>query len=430
MSADKDNDQSKAASPSRRRWLKGLGAIGGALALRGAAAAGAKTVPDQADSPGTLSPDGRWQRQPFLGPHQAGITTPQQAAMMLVAFDVLAGDKEDLRRLFRLLTDRIAFLSTGGQAPAVDEKLPPMDSGILGAQIAPDNLTITVAVGDSLFDERFGLAALKPRRLQKMTRFANDALDADLCHGDLLLQICANGSDTVIHALRDIIKHTPDLLAVRWKREGFISANAARSQGKETPINLLGFKDGTGNPNARDPAVMDRVIWVGAGGDEPAWAVNGSYQAVRIIRFHVESWDRTPLHEQQAIFGRDKRTGAPLGMAGEHDIPDYAADPHGVVIPLDAHMRLANPRTPATQDSLMLRRGYSYSLGVSRAGQLDMGLLFVCFQQDLDKGFITVQRRLNGEALEEYIQPIGGGYFFALPGVERPDGYLAQALLA
>ena len=45
-----------------------------------------------------------------------------------------------------------------------------------------------------------------------MTRFPNDSLDAALCHGDLLLQICANTQDTVIHALRDIIKHTPDTL--------------------------------------------------------------------------------------------------------------------------------------------------------------------------------------------------------------------------
>ena len=65
----------------------------------------------------------------------------------------------------------------------------------------------------------------------------------------------------------------------------------------------------------------------------------------------------------------------------------------------------------------MMRRGYSYSLGVTNAGQLDMGLLFVCYQHDLEKGFLTVQKRLNGEALEEYVKPIGGGYFFVLPGV-------------
>lgn len=431
MSSNNHHNQHRnsAASPSRRRWLKGVGAMGTVLALHSAKVAAAPSVSAPVASD-TTSTDARWQRQAFYGLRQSGITTPQQANMMLASFDVLATDKNDLSRLFHLLTERIAFLTTGGQAAAVDDKLPPMDSGILGEHIAPDNLTITVAVGDSLFDQRFGLGAQKPRRLQKMTGFPNDALDADLCHGDLLLQICADGADTVIHALRDVIKHTPDLLSVRWKREGFISNHAARSQGKETPINLLGFKDGSANPDTHDGGVMDRVVWVGEGADEPAWTVNGSYQAVRIIRFHVESWDRTPLHEQQTIFGRDKRTGAPLGMQREHDVPDYTQDPAGKIIPLDAHMRLANPRTAQTQSNLMLRRGYSYSLGVSRAGQLDMGLLFVCFQKDLVQGFLTVQRRLNGEALEEYIQPIGGGYFFALPGVKTPDEYLAQALLA
>lgn len=421
------DDDYGVSEPSRRRLLKSMGALGGALALTGGCPAHA-AKPQSA--PGTVSPDARMETQPFYGPHQAGILTPQQASMMLVAFDVLASDKADLQRLFRLLTQRIAFLTTGG--PAADTpnpRLPPMDSGILGEFIAPDNLTITVSLGKSLFDERFGLAAHVPRKLQKMTRFPNDSLDAALCHGDVLLQICANTADTVIHALRDIIKYTPDLLSVRWKREGFISAHAARSKGKETPINLLGFKDGTANPDSKNDALMNEVVWVQASQDEPAWTAGGSYQAVRIIQFHVEFWDRTPLKEQQTIFGRDKHSGAPLGMQHEHDVPDYARDPDGDVIALDSHIRLANPRTADTQSSLMMRRGYSYSLGVTNSGQLDMGLLFVCYQHDLEKGFLTVQKRLNGEALEEYIKPIGGGYFFALPGVRDAHHYLAQSLL-
>ncbi len=76
----------------------------------------------------------------------------------------------------------------------------------------------------------------------------------------------------------------------------------------------------------------------------------------------------------------------------------------------------------------MMRRGYSYSLGVTNAGQLDMGLLFVCYQHDLEKGFLTVQKRLNGEALEEYVKPIGGGYF-VLPGVVDEKHYLGESLL-
>lgn len=416
----------QAASPSRRRLLQGLGMMGGALALGSSSLARAA---DRAEEQLATPQDERWQQQPFYGQHQSGILTPQQAAMMLVAFDVLATNRQDLERLFRLLTTRIAFLTSGGRAPEVDAKLPPLDSGIMGPEIYPDNLTITLSVGASLFDERFGLQSHKPLRLQRMTRFPNDSLDASLCHGDLLLQICANTNETVIHALRDIIKHSPDLLSVRWKREGFISAHSARSQGKETPINLLGFKDGTANPKTNDKPLMDRVVWVADNVGEPAWAVGGSYQAARIIRFHVEFWDRTPLQEQQTIFGREKHSGAPLGMKHEHDEPDYAKDPQGQRIPMDAHIRLANPRTPQTQSNLMLRRGYSYSLGVSNAGQLEMGLLFVCYQADLEQGFLTVQKRLNGEALEEYVKPIGGGYFFVLPGVKASGDYLASGLL-
>ena len=413
--------------PSRRRLLKGIGALGGALAISGgcpmAHAAKASDAP-------AANANSRMETQPFYGAHQAGVLTPQQAAMMLVAFDVLAADKSDLERLLRLLTERIAFLTKGGPAPDTpNPRLPPMDSGILGAYIAPDNLTMTLSVGHSLFDTRFGLADKAPKKLQKMTRFPNDSLDATLCHGDLLLQICANTQDTVIHALRDIIKHTPDLLSVRWKREGFISDHAARSKGKETPVNLLGFKDGTANPDGSNKMLMDEVVWVTREQGEPAWALGGSYQAVRIIQFHVEFWDRTPLKEQQTIFGRDKHSGAPLGMKLEHDVPDYSRDPEGDVIALDSHIRLANPRTKETESSLMMRRGYSYSLGVTNSGQLDMGLLFVCYQHDLEKGFLTVQKRLNGEALEEYVKPIGGGYFFVLPGVIDQQHYLGQSLL-
>lgn len=418
-----------AAMTSRRRLLKGMGILSGALAVGGGCPVQA-APDDKSFSPGALSPTARQEAQPFYGPHQAGITTPQQAAMMLVAFDVLAADKTDLERLFRLLNQRILFLTKGGKAPLItNPRLPPMDSGILGEEIYPDNLTITVSVGTSLFDQRFGLEALKPLKLQTMTRFPNDSLDARLCHGDLLLQICANTNDTVIHALRDIIKHSPDLLSVRWRREGFISDHAARSKGKETPINLLGFKDGTGNPDTTSQPLMDSILWVTAGQGEPAWTVGGSYQAARIIQFHVEFWDRTPLREQETIFGRVKHSGAPLGMQNEHDVPDYASDPEGNITPLDAHIRLANPRTPATQSNLMLRRGYSYSAGVSNAGQLEMGLLFVCYQHDLEKGFLSVQKRLNGEALEEYIKPLGGGYFFVLPGVSDDKHYLGQSLL-
>jgi deferrochelatase/peroxidase EfeB len=374
-------------------------------------------------------------RHAYLGPHQSGIVTPRPAAGLVASFDILASNRTELRRLFVTLTERIAFLTQGGPQADLDPRLPPAGSGILGPVVSPDNLTVTVSVGDTLFDERFGLAKVKPAKLQPMTGFKNDALDEDLCHGDLSLQFCANTPDTNIHALRDIVKNLPDLLVLRWKQEGSVPPVAAQlGRPPQSARNFLGFRDGSANPDSADAALMNRIVWVQPGSpDEPAWAAHGSYQAVRIIRNFVERWDRTPLQEQEAIMGRHKANGAPLdsqgSQAGEHDLPDYANDREGARIGLQAHIRLANPRTPGSQTSLILRRPFNYSNGVSRSGQLEMGLLFIAYQADLEAGFITVQKRLNNEPLEEYIKPIGGGYFFTLPGISTAGDFLGRSLL-
>jgi deferrochelatase/peroxidase EfeB len=290
-------------------------------------------------------------------------------------------------------------------------------------------LTATVAIGASLFDLRYGLQRLRPARLIAMEQFPNDALEARMCHGDVVLQFCSNTAETNIHALRDIIRHTPDTLALRWKIDGFLPPHTIKKLGKETVRNLLGFKDGTANLDAGDETLISEIVWVQPNADEPAWTTGGTYQAIRVIRMFVERWDRTALVEQQQIIGREKAGGAPLTYANEHDAPDYAADPKGERIPLTAHIRLANPRTPGTQANRILRRGYNYSRGLTNAGQLDMGLLFVCFQADLAAGFLAVQSRLNGERLEEYIKPVGGGYFFVLPGVKSEGDFFAEGLL-
>ncbi|HEU4423387.1 MAG TPA: Dyp-type peroxidase [Pilimelia sp.] len=159
---------------------------------------------------------------------------------------------------------------------------------------------------------------------------------------------------------------------------------------------------------------MDQLVWVQPGDGEPGWCVGGTYQVVRLIRMSLPSWDVEPVTEQEKIFGRHKDTGAPLGQSAEADEPDYAADPDGRTISLNAHIRRANPGTPEARAHRILRRGWSYRR-MNTGMPEDVGHIFTCYQRDVEKGFATIQRRLAGEALERYLLPFGGGYYFVPP---------------
>lgn len=401
-------------TPVSRRQL-----VGGGIAL-GAATVGSDVAlrATGAVAEAVAQPGGG-----FHGKHQQGILGAPQANSAHVAFDVTAADRGALVQLLKALTQQTRALTTGGPARPVGIAGPAADSGTMGPQQPAAGLQVTVSLGTGVFDRRFGLAGHKPQRLRTMDTFPDDRLDPAQCGGDLLLTLSAPDRDTVLHALRSICRATRAGLQIRWRIDGFTPP----SRPSGAPRNQLGFKDGIANPTA---AEMDELVWVGAGGGEPGWAVGGSYHVVRIIRMHVEFWDRVSTSEQERMFGRRKDTGAPLTGTRETDLPDYDDDPKGSAIPLDSHIRIANPRTAQSDPSRILRRSYSYDRGVDPAGNLDVGLVFGAFQQDLDRQFVAVQKRLAGEPLVDYITPVGGGYFFALPGVRDTSDFYASGLLA
>jgi deferrochelatase/peroxidase EfeB len=429
----RDDGRVRPGEPGRRSFLRGVlgaGAIGAAAGVTGdmAQAHAASSAPAAGPATaGPADPQGRLPAVPFHGVHQAGILSPPQRQSIVLAFDVTAGNRSELTDLLRTLTERSRFLASGGLLTPAGAAGPPSDSGILGATVVPDGLTVTVGVGASLFDGRFGLGSRKPALLTAMDPFPNDNLDRAQCDGDLSVQFSAGSTDTVLHALRDVARHTRGGMQVRWRIDGFSSP--PRPTG--TPRNLMGFKDGIANPDTASTTLMSELVWARAGvNGEPGWLSGGSYQVIRLIRMFVEFWDRVSVTEQENMFGRARDTGAPLDANNEFATPDYAADPIGAIIPLDAHIRLANPRTPQTAANRILRRAYNYDRGVDTVGNLDMGLIFTCYQQDIKRQFETVQTRLIDEPLVDYISPFGGGYFFALPGVQDQADYFGRTLLA
>jgi deferrochelatase/peroxidase EfeB len=420
-----------AREPRRRAFLRGAVGAGAAGAVAGVAGGYAyrATRPAPASQQalenaqaGVLPP------VPFHGRYQAGILPASARQTAVISFNATADGRGELIQLFRTITDRARFLTAGGTPPPVGIGGAPSDSGTLGPTVVPDGLTVTLGVGSTLFDDRYGLTPRLPARLTPMRSFPDDNLDPAQVGGDLILQLSAGNADTVIHALRDIARHTRGGMQASWRMDGFTSP--ARPSGT-VPRNQMGFMDGISNPDASDPAQMDKLVWIQPGtAGEPAWTAGGSYFVVRLIRMLVEFWDRVDITEQENMIGRRRATGYPLDSNAIHATPDFARDPSGAVIPLTSHIRLANPRTTQSADSRILRRAYNYDRGIDDVGNLDIGLLFTCYQQDLKRQFEAVQTRLIGEPLVDYISPFGGGYFLALPGVQDSSDYLGRTLLA
>ncbi len=142
------------------------------------------------------------------------------------------------------------------------------------------------------------------------------------------------------------------------------------------------------------------------------WQLSGS----TLIQFRVEFWDRTPLKEQQTIlvviskpvrrwecsmsmmFPLRQRSGREGDCAGQ---PYPAGD----------------PRTAESESSLMLRRGYSYSRASPTPGNWIWGYC-LSVTNTSGKRLPDCTKKAQWRSAGGIVKPIGGGYFFALPGVK------------
>jgi deferrochelatase/peroxidase EfeB len=381
--------------------------------------------------------------EPFHGPHQAGIATPQQTHCYVMTLDLVTRKRSDVVALLRGWTAAAARMTAGQTAePLAPDLTVPAGDGGSALGMPPARLTLTFGFGAGLFTQngvdRYGLAAQRPAALVDLPRFNGDQLDPKRTGGDLAIQACADDPQVAFHAVRELVRLSYGNAQPRWAQSGFLAETPAG----QTPRNLMGFKDGTLNPSTDGITTPDMpgrfadVVWAGAEG--PDWMRGGSYLVARRIRISLEHWDRTEVDFQEQVIGRHKLSGAPLGRTSEFeplglDRMDADGNP---IIPQNAHARLG--AAAANDGAQILRRGYAYNDGLSftaerwppwRQGMMyDAGLMFLAYQRDPRTGFIKIfEPMAKLDALNQFVTHNGSGLFACPPGVQ-PGAFIGQRL--
>jgi deferrochelatase/peroxidase EfeB len=374
--------------------------------------------------------------EPFYGARQGGILTAPQRHSYFAVFDLDTTKRDDVITILRGWTDASAALTKGELSPSTTDNSYASEPGADALGLGPSRLTLTFGFGTGLFGkdgkDRYGLGPARPEALIDLPRFPGDQLVEARTGGDLSVQACADDPQVAFHAIRRLAQLAWGMAQIRWAQTGFLPD----TKPGETPRNLMGFKDGTGNPSVHDDATMAKFVFVGD--DGPAWMRGGSYVVARRILIALEHWDRMRVGFQEQTIGRQRMNGAPLGKTNEFDAVDLTAtDKDGNPIPpYNSHVRLAH--ADSNDGARILRRPYSYNDGVSyvaerwppwRQGmEYDAGLFFVCYQRDPREGFVKIFSKLAKlDMLNQFATHTGGG-LFACPGGIAPGEFIGEKL--
>ncbi len=352
-----------------------LGAAGGVF---GAAALASQNRPAEVVDSDRVTP---------YGTHQGGIARPStpQGHGLIAVFDAPQLDASQL-----------AALSAAITACVVEQD----------STVVPDgagDVTVTVGLGPRL------VAAIDPGLPGgvELPPFAGDAVSPDAIGGDLLLAVYSSNA-AVLHPVLARLVDAVGGLTPRWHQQGY------RAAGHGTVArNPIGFKDGIIVPHGE--AELAENVWIDSGP-----LAGGTICVIRRLRLRATEFSSLPEARQESIIGRHRVDGSPLsGGAPDAAVDLTAKTPEGeLVTPARSHARAAHPSF--TGSSLMLRRGYAFANGdITLAdGSVvdDSGLMFICFQNELDT-FVKTQQRLDElDDLRPFTTATASATFLILPG--------------
>lgn len=381
--------------------------------------------------------------------HQPGIAFPsarKQQYTLIVRFDLnLSITPNRAKTGLGILCDLLERIDSGRKK--IEEVNENNESELL--PLTDFQFTATLGFGIGFFEKLNIPYGNRPKKLYAMpdSLGLGDTRSYTLKQTDLILQLCSS-KDYVnrwvyeysheIHPYSDGTRETTkrfdylsedqnkvnDILTALsgWASVTDVHYGFQRLDGR----NLMGFHDGISNP---DRLSLENIAWIGDSDDESRTLREGTYMVFQKIEHDLEQWRSLDENRQEEWVGRSKNTGLILGtiskeedimLASELNSTDPAirrkarqllnklieeqADPERRLFsevknarlrsecPVWSHIRKANPRQEdGAPKVLIYRRGYLFSEAAPN-GRLVSGLLFICYQKDIAKGFEYIKK--------------------------------------
>ena len=166
----------------------------------------------------------------------------------------------------------------------------------VGFRSPEGQLSCVVGIGSQLWDRLFA-AVPKPAGLHPFRELVGDKHTAVSTPGDLLFHIRAQRADLCFELARLLMGRLSGMVDVADEVHGFRYFDVR---------DLMGFVDGTENPEGQDAA---DAVWIGA---EDAAHAGGSYVIVQKYLHDLDTWDAISTEEQERVIGRTKLSDVEL----------------------------------------------------------------------------------------------------------------------
>jgi putative iron-dependent peroxidase len=206
------------------------------------------------------------------------------------------------------ITEAAVFLTAcvdpGGEE-AIEELLPDV-AGLrrsVGFRAPDARLSCVVGIGAALWDRLFGTP--RPAGLHPFRELRGPVHTAPSTPGDLFFHIRADRLDMCFELARLLVDRLGPEVRIVDEVHGFKSFDER---------DLLGFVDGTENPEGRAAAAAVLI------GDEDPDFAGGSYLIVQKYVHDLKGWNELAVEQQEAAFGRTKLDD--VEFADEEKAPD------------------------------------------------------------------------------------------------------------